>query len=443
MSPDVGSSGAGPSATIVGAGITGLGAALLLARAGHAVEVYEASEQPGGLLAPVMHDGLPLDRGSHRVHPEAHPLLVELTREARWQSQKRAGKLVLNGRHLGYPLDPLRFVAGLGVRTTVSMGVGWLRRPQALRRTLKWESDRRAVDRDEGFESFVLKRVGEAAYQQFYEPYARKVWGIEPRDLSQTVAKQRVSTSNPAQSILRKAERRFLYPERGMGALIDLLTDKVESLGGRVLTGTRYSLPAQVDGPVFYTGHLGELVPGCGLRHRGLYLLHITLPESALGDTDTWYTPEARYWFGRVSQPARFSEALAQPGRRVLCVEIPEGNWGVDEDFVARMDVVIAQLVDAKILRSPVAPLEVCQTFIPRVYPMYLRGWVDDQRRALAQVAAQGAIFPCGRQGLFMHCNMDQALATASAAVDHWRQGGDSMAWASRCEAFLDLRVRD
>ena len=227
MNPGVGPSGAGQPVIVVGAGITGLSAALLLAQSGHVVDVYEASEQPGGLLAPIVHDGLPLDRGSHRVHPEAHPLLVELTREARWQWRQRAGKLVLNGRHLGSPLDPLRFVAGLGMRTSFAMGLRWLRQPQALRRTLRWESDRRDVDRDEGFERFVLKRVGAAAYHQFYEPYARKVWGIEPSDLSQTVAKQRVSTSNPAGSILRKTERHFLYPEHGMASLINLLRKKI------------------------------------------------------------------------------------------------------------------------------------------------------------------------------------------------------------------------
>jgi UDP-galactopyranose mutase len=429
--------------TVVGAGIAGLSAALLLARSGQRVTLYEASQQAGGLLAPIMHDGLPLDRGSHRVHPDAHPLLVELTHEARWQSKQRSGTLILNGRHLGYPLDPIQFVLGLGLSTTLTMGIGWLKRPQALKRAMRWESDRRQVDHDEGFESFVVKRVGRAAYERFYEPYARKVWGIEPCDLSQTVAKQRVSTSNPASSILRKTERRFLYPEQGMASLIDLLREKVESAGVQLVTGEHRVPSAGNNGPVFHTGHLSDIAPNCSLTHRGLYLVHLTVPEDSLGPTDTWYAPETKYWFGRVSQPAQFSDALAQPGRRVLCVEIPEGQWGPDQDFSQQTGLLMDQLHEARILKRPIEPLAFQQTFLPRVYPMFVRGWVEEQRRALEEVAQQGPIFPCGRQGLFLHCNMDQAVATSAAAVEHWLAGRDAKSWTQRCQGFADFRVRD
>jgi len=430
-------------AVVVGAGITGLSAALLLARKDIQVQVLETESVPGGLLAPVNFEGFELDRGSHRVHPESHPLLVELTREAEWQSQLRAGCLLLNGRQLSYPLDPIRFVAGLGVKTTASMAFGWLRRPDALKQTLNWESDRKEVGDDEGFEDFIVRRVGESAYRQFYEPYARKVWGIEPKDLSQTVAKQRVSTSNPAQSILRKTEKRFLYPKEGMASLIQLLRKKVEEAGGEVQLGSSFDVQSTNGAPVFYTGHLGDLTETSTLNHRGLYLLYVSLPEHAIGETDTWYVPESHYWFGRVSQPARFSDALSRPGERTLCIEIPEGTWGPDEDFVRQSATLMSQLTDAGIVQRKTEPLRVSQVFLPRVYPMYTRGWVKEQRRVLKEAASKQSIYPCGRQGLFLHCNMDQAVATASAAVEHWSSGGDALSWVDKCREFADFRVRD
>jgi len=429
--------------TVVGAGIAGLSAALILARSGHDVQIIEESKQAGGMLAPIIHDGLPLDRGSHRVHPQAHPLLIELTREAQWQSKKRAGTLVLNGRHLSYPLNPISFIRGLGVRTTTSMGFGWLKRPRDFRRTLRWEEDRTLIEKDEGFEPFVIRRVGEAAYRNFYEPYARKVWGVEPGELSQTVAKQRVSSSNPLQSILRKTEQHFLYPAQGMASLIDLMRTKLEEAGTTFITGQSYKKIAAEKGAVFYTGHLSDMVPDCTLHHRGLYLLHLTVPKEELGPTDTWYTPETKYWFGRVSQPALFSEALTNEKERVLCVEIPEGKWGAEKDFTAHIDVVMDQLHEARITQNKVLPSQVQQTFLPRVYPMYLRGWEKEQRRALKYIASKGPTYPCGRQGLFLHCNMDHAVATAAAAVEHWKSGGDSSSWAQRCQEFSDFRVRD
>ena len=48
---------------IIGAGVGGLVAALLLATAGHEVAVYEAAGRPGGKLREVIVDGLPIDAG--------------------------------------------------------------------------------------------------------------------------------------------------------------------------------------------------------------------------------------------------------------------------------------------------------------------------------------------------------------------------------------------
>ncbi|MBL90500.1 MAG: UDP-galactopyranose mutase [Myxococcales bacterium] len=431
------------SAIVVGAGITGLTAALLLSKKNISVTLYESDSVHGGMLAPVCFDGFELDRGSHRVHPEAHPLLLKLTAEADWRHKERRGTLILNRRRLPYPLDPIRFIAGLGFLSSISMAYGWLRRPNALRQTVRWEKERKEVAVDEGFESFVVRRVGRSAYRRFYEPYARKVWGIEPKDLSQTVAKQRVSTTNPAQSIFKKSQRQFLYPASGMSSLIELLRKKNEDAGVQINLDTPFKLSDAENKPTFYTGHLHSVVPDSQLSYRGLYLVYLVVEQKCLDDTDTWYAPETRYWFGRVSQPAQFSELLGRPEQRILCVEIPEGNWGAQQDFTKQAQELVHQLRDAKILKTPGPILDIRQVFLPQVYPMYRRDWVHEQRRALMYLAQRGKIYPCGRQGLFLHCNMDQAVATAEAAVKHYLSGGSPMSWVTQCQNFADFRVRD
>ncbi len=97
---------------VVGAGITGLSAAWMLRRAGYSVEVRDKAADAGGLLAPVEFRGLPCDRGSHRIHPQAHPLLLELTQSANWERRPRRGVLVLGGRHMAYPLQLGDFLRG-------------------------------------------------------------------------------------------------------------------------------------------------------------------------------------------------------------------------------------------------------------------------------------------------------------------------------------------
>ena len=437
---------------MIGSGISGLSAAVLLARDGHSVHLWEQGAQDGGLLAPISFQGLGCDRGSHRVHPESHPLLRELTQAEGWLRQPRLGQLVLGGRSISYPPSPVAFLRSLGPKTSVSMALGFATRPRSLRSFRTWERDRSSVPvADEGFEEFVIQRVGRSAYQKFYKPYVEKVWGLDPSEISRTVAKQRVSTSAPLQTFRRaltssaETDRSFLYPTNGMASLILHLRRQAEELGVEIYGGRRFDADTDRSpfGSIFFSGHLDHLVPDSGLEHRGLYILHLAYPSGLVPGHDTWYTPELKYWFGRVSQPQRFSPALKSEGRDVLCVEIPEGRWGKGRDFISELDTITKQLCDAGILQREVRPIASQQTWIDRVYPIYRRGWYERWRVALDQVAEQGPVFPIGRQGLFLHCNMDHCVHISSEAVQHVSSGGDAKGWVERCVDFLDLRVRD
>ena len=451
------SSSAGGAYLVIGAGITGMSAALLLARRGHDVTIWEAGDKHGGILAPVEFQGLELDRGSHRVHPESHPLLRELTAREDWEERPRNGKLVLNGGHIPYPISPVSFLRGLGLKTAFDMGLGWLTRPGVFRRFLTWEEARQQTpDDDKGFEAFVVERVGESAYRQFYRPYVDKVWGKDPDDISQSVAKQRVSTSDPMKTLLRSLgldKQSFLYPTRGMAGLTESLRDQLDEHDVAI----EYERPYDVEhdarsgsgapegfDTVLFSGHLSDLVPDSELDHRGLYLLHLAFDRDLIDDTiDPWYLPETEYWFGRVSQPENFSAELGSDGGSVICVEIPEGRSGPDRRVHKRLDELTTQLVEAGILEHQATPVDVTQTFLPRIYPNYVRHWYHEWEETLEKVRQLGDVIPIGRQGLFLHCNMDHCVAIAADAVDHATGPRSNESWFERCTDYLDLRVRD
>ena len=136
---------------------------------------------------------------------------------------------------------------------------------------------------------------------------------------------------------------------------------------------------------------------------------------------------------------------MRRPGETVFCVEIPEGAFGRGIDFASgdRLRVLLQQLVAANIIPPGLAPLEAQQTFVPRVYPLYRRGWLADWRRAMAQVVSLGPIVPFGRPSLFLHCNLDHCADIAAAAVSHLASGRSPEAWIARAERFLDIQVRD
>ena len=89
------------------------------------------------------------------------------------------------------------------------------------------------------------------------------------------------------------------------------------------------------------------------------------------------------------------------------------------------------------------SPLEVQQRFIEDVYPLYRRGWTTTWESAIDEVARLGNVLPFGRQGLFLHCNIDQCIAMADDVVAHvaGRRSFDS--WRAHARGLLGLRVRD
>src|SRR5262249_15637767 len=155
------------------------------------------------------------------------------------------------------------------------------------------------------------------------------------------------------------------------------------------------------------------------LEHRGLYLLYLALPIDRLAPFETYYTPEAHLWFGRVSELQNYSPSLRRPGETTICVEIPEGRWGRDRRFdrAPMIDEIVDQLRACEIVPRNVEPIAVAQRFVDDVYPLYRRGWIASWNAALEEVASLRRVLPFGRQGLFLHCNIDQCIALADDVV--------------------------
>jgi phytoene dehydrogenase-like protein len=379
-----------------------------------------------------MFHGMDCDRGSHRVHLDAERVLFDLTPPSLWTSRRRRGVLVLGGQHIQYPFEAPDLLRALGAPALAAIAFGWI---------TAWRSD--TTDEDRGYEHTVRARVGDAAYERFYRPYAEKVWGLDAALLSCTVAHHRMASAAPLRALLRgRSPQRFVYPTRGFGAVVDALVDKARALGVSIYTGVRFD--ARLDERAcVYTAPLQALAPEHRLTHRGLYLVQLALPANTLDDTDTWYVPDANAWFSRVSQPARFDPAHRTPDVDLLTVEIPEGRWGLGRNFLMHLGTLIAQLHDHGIVPRGVTVLDAQQHFVSCVYPMYTRGWWRRRAEALATVARLERVWPAGRQGLFWHCNVDHSLRSACDAALSLLDAPSSSTWIARCATELGPRVRD
>jgi protoporphyrinogen oxidase len=429
--------------------------------------VLERGSVAGGAAGSFDVAGVRVDHGSHRLHPTTDPeILAELRGllGGDLQLRRRHGRIRLAGRWIAFPLRPADLVRRLP--PAFALGAA---RDAALAPV------RHA--REDTFAAVLLAKLGPTMCERFYFPYARKLWGLEPEELSGEQARRRVSADSPLKLAARalrggRGEKGvFWYPRRGYGQLWEALADAARAEGADVrFAAPAVRLEATADGVAvelesgerveaarcFSTVPLPALARLAGapddvlgaageLRLRSMVLVYLVLERDRYTDFDAHYLPGPETPVTRVSEPKNYRDGPDAPGRTVLCAELPcsrdDALWTASDDELAA--TVVRALVDAG-LPDP-EPSDVVVRRLPAAYPIYRVGWERPFSVLDEWASAQLRLVTFGRQGLFAHDNAHHALAMAWAAVDAIRPGGefDDAAWASARERFARHVVED
>ena len=473
---------------VLGGGPAGLGAALGLARRGFDVTVLEARDGVGGNAGSFTVHGQRVDYGSHRLHPATDPeILAELRRLLGDDllERPRHGRILLGGRWIHFPLRavdlatraPPAFALGVARDLVVKAGRGLLGGTSAA-----------AEAGEETFASVLLRGLGPAVCHDFYFPYARKIWGLAPEEISPVQARKRVSSASLGAMLRRLVpggqrgggrtpKGVFYYPRHGFGQISEALGAAASAAGAEVLVGTRVrgvklggQTPAveveEGDGirllacdhvwstiPVGVLARITDPTPPADvlnaadrLEQRSMVLVYLVLGQDRFTEYDAHYFPSPDVPFTRLSEPKNYAGSAEPRGRTVLCAEIPcsteDPVW--TEDDQALGDLVLAGLARAG-LPAPRQVLAVTTRRLLSAYPLYRAGYEAHFHRLDGWVTGLARVLSFGRQGLYAHDNTHHALAMARAAVACLDDGGrfDASRWAAYRELFASHVVED
>ncbi|HUU35416.1 MAG TPA: FAD-dependent oxidoreductase [Vicinamibacterales bacterium] len=464
---------------ILGGGPAGLAAAYQLARRGwRDVTVLERGARVGGNAGSFVHDGIPVDFGSHRLHPSTSPaLMADITAllGADLLDRPRHGRIRLQGRWVHFPLKPV----DLALRLPPAFALGVV--GDALTKRFAPEVE------PPTFASLLEKGLGKTICREFYFPYAQKLWGLPPEALDAEQARRRVANSSLGKMIRRVLNAvpglkppgagRFFYPKRGFGQIADAFAAAAVAAGARValnaqveavtadgtrvtgvavtLGGERQHLPARQVLSTIPLTVLARLVTGTetppplaaasGLGYRGMVLIYVTLEAEQFTEFDAHYFPESHLRISRMSEPKNYS-LTASPGRTVLCAELP---CAVNGEEWSMSDPQLLELFRGDIMRAGLGPLppvaRVHVERIPQAYPLYTEGY-RQAFDALDQWAGTiEGLVTFGRQGLFVHDNTHHTMAMAYALADCLQPSGalDRHQWADARRGFESNVVED
>ena len=453
---------------VLGGGPAGLYAALRLARRGIAVSLIEREPVPGGLAAGLDVAGMSVDHGSHRLHPSVDPDILADLRVLmgdELQERRRNGRIRLVGRWLSFPLAPGEVGTRLPPSVAARLAMGAV---GAMGRRTDSTT----------FASVVDTGLGRPMGELFYFPYARKIWGVPPHQISGEQARRRISADSPWK-LVRKAftsssGRTFFYPAGGFGRIPAALAAAARDAGAELVLGTSV-IGLSPDGEGWAVETEGgeqicaELVLSTipmtllarllhppavvadaldGLRSRAMVLVYLTVPTSRWTRFDAHYFPEAHVPFTRISEPRNYRDSsLDPPDRTVLCVEIPcdvgDRVWSMPDDDLRSL---IRSSILGEDLPDPGREGRVRR--LTHAYPIYDLPAGAAIERVDEWLSGLDGVVTFGRQGLFAHDNTHHALAMAGDAADGVTVSEGSLAfdhdrWSAARARFASHVVED
>jgi len=465
---------------VLGAGPAGLAAAVELAESGVNVTVVEKQDHIGGNAASFEFGGIHVDYGSHRLHPASPPQVLNRLRDLLGDdllTRPRHGRIRLMGRWIHFPLRPAdlllkmhpKFVTGVGIDLAAKL------LPSSVPST-------------ETFASILERGLGKTICKEFYFPYARKIWGIEPTEISTIQAYKRVSAGSIGKMLKRllpggsgsggaNTKGIFYYPRYGFGQISRALHDAAVAAGATVHLGMAVRKICLLDNttsvvvsdgaltqeirasqiystiPISLLARLVDspvpadvLKASDSLQFRSMVLVYLLLNQTQFSEYDAHYFPGEDIPFTRISEARNYSDRKEPVDRTSLCAEIPcfsdSAVWSMpDEELAALVKDGLARAA----LPLTAEVLEVQVKRIPFAYPLFGVGYEENFDKIDAWVSQLDGILSFGRQGLYTHDNTHHAVFMAQAAARCLREDGsiDEEAWRGQRTIFESHVVED
>jgi len=425
------------SVLVVGAGICGLTAAHLLAKAGRRVTLLEKLDRVGGLARSFQYGDYIFDIGPHRFHT-ANQQIGAYIKEVLGEDGvyfPRRSSVYFKGRYYPWPIRPQSlayFPKAIGAHAAFDLMVNPLR---------KYEGDT--------FETYVLRQYGPTIYKHFFHHYSQKFLKIHPQDthadwartgINRAIIDDKVKMNNLGQVVqsvfanATKPDLNFLYPRLGMQSWCYKAADAFQKCGGELLTGVddvsiRYDRDRITEvraqgrtwkpATVIWTGspiQISQLLdlPQPQLEFLAIIMYYIELRAIPPEAFQWCYFGEKDFIFNRISNNIYFSDETAPWGCCGLEVEVSckQGDevWNHPEALTER---VVADLKKARLVCRDEEINAIHIERIPYSYPIYDLHYRERLKETQKRLARWKNLIMAGRTGQFWYNNMDHSIGKA------------------------------
>ena len=207
-----------PRCVVIGAGLSGLAAAELMASEGWQTTIVDAAGRGGGVVETVRHDGWLVERSADNfltTRPEALDTVQRLGLDAEIlpvQASARRALVLGRGRLHAVPAGFRLMVPG----RLSSILKSSLLTPAGKLRVMLERFVPTSTAADESLESFAVRRLGREAFERLVQPLVSGIWTADPARLSMAAALPDFLAMEKRSGSLQAGEKTRLLTASGM-----------------------------------------------------------------------------------------------------------------------------------------------------------------------------------------------------------------------------------
>ncbi len=427
--------------TVLGAGPTGLGAALRLARRGVKVEIFERADQVGGLARSISLWGQQIEFGAHLLLLE-DPRITCLWREligSSYDAAPRETKIITKDGVFLYPYDPIDVVRQLKPMRTATCVLGMLRRPHGR-------------NDDGSLEEWIVERFGYPTFETLIADYSHKHFGRPASEIDADLADSLLGFQRRpsigavlGSSLRRRPEPPVVRPHGGVGMLMERMREDIIRHGGRFhlnadiaslrLEGGRVrsmrvggsdrevtDVLSTVPLPILLntlTGVPDQLLRQLAqLETRGVVLL-FALQDGPSPFSGQWiYIADPGSPVGRVTNFSAWSPVDRKPAKTILCFEFwcdpSQSIWKAGSKELSNL--ALAALSRSKIEARGFEATKIIRK--ANALPVLQRGYQDRLRPINHWIDEIRGLHTAGRFGAFANSGVHESVLMGMEVAD-------------------------
>lgn len=446
---------------VIGAGPAGLTAAYILSNNGVDVEVFEASDDVGGMAKSFELWNQIVDLGPHRFFssdPRVNKIWLDVL-EGEYTMVNRLTRIYYKKRFFSYPLKPGNALLGLGIFEAMHCVSSFFYSKIFPKKV------------ETSFDNWVTNRFGKRLFSIFFKSYSEKLWGIPCSDLDADFAAQRIKKLSLYEAIKsafigsgsqkhKTLVDEFAYPLGGAGDVYKKMAEKIKRAGGKIHTKCFVDSVVARDETnikpnlILATGEMLEfdhivstmpitkLVEKIGapmevqqaakkLQFRNTILVYLRV-EGASPFPDQWiYVHSPDLQTGRITNFRNWTKTINNgEADSILCLEF----WCYDDDDLwFRNEEYLVKLAKDEIYKTGLIASASVKTGkmvkVPKCYPVYSKGYKEHLIPVQDYLSTLSGLSVIGRYGAFKYNNQDHSILMGLLAAENIANGKNHDLW--------------